>query len=57
MTLSKDPEAGMSYLSIRPNVAVYRTEVLEEDSVVIDYDSEGRIVGIELFGVVEEQTQ
>ncbi|MEP5566954.1 MAG: DUF2283 domain-containing protein [Halioglobus sp.] len=53
MTLSNDYQARMSYLRLLPETPVHRTEVLEEDSVAIDYDSNGRIIGIELFGNVE----
>ncbi len=53
MILTNDHQARMSYLRLLPDTRVHRTEVLEEDSVVIDYDCNGRIIGIELFDNVE----
>ena len=53
MQLINDTQAGMSYLKLVPDADVHRTEVLEEESVVIDYDRDGRVIGIELFGTVE----
>ena len=56
MKLINDTIAGMSYLRVQADADVHRTEVLEEESVIIDYDRDGRIVGIELFGTVQVES-
>ena len=56
MLITNDHEAQMSYLTVRPDASVHRTVVLEEDSVIVDYDRDGAIVGIELFDTVRVQS-
>jgi uncharacterized protein YuzE len=56
MKLVNDTTAGMSYLRVQADAAVQRTEVLEEESVIIDYDRDGRIVGIEFFDTVQVES-
>ena len=54
MQLINDREARMSYIRVCPDATVDHTRVIEEECLVIDFDAAGRIVGIELFDIVEE---
>ena len=53
MKLVNDFFAGMSYITVLDDTAVHQTREID-DQVVIDFDIHGRVVGIELFGTVND---
>lgn len=50
-----DPHAGAAYVSVRPHQRVARTaSVHPHDNVMLDYDDDGRLLGVEVVGIERE---
>jgi len=49
MKLSYDQEADAIYLKLDENIEVHESEEIK-DGIILDYDKDGNVVGIELLG-------
>ena len=50
-----DPRVGAAYVAVRPHDRVARTVRVSHDNVMFDYDSEGRLLGVEVLDIVEAE--
>jgi uncharacterized protein YuzE len=47
-----DPDAGAAYVAVRPHDRVARTaSVHPHDNVMLDYDDDGQLLGVEVLGI------
>jgi len=49
--ISFDEESDILYLSLKEGVAVDSEEIIED--VRVEYDEEGRVIGIEIFNITK----
>ncbi len=54
MKIRYDPDADAMYIRLRDDKIDHTREVEEDEDIIIDYNSEGKVVGVEILFVKEK---
>jgi uncharacterized protein YuzE len=50
ITIKHDDIAGAGYITVKPGAKVAKTVDFNGSAIIIDFDADGDIIGIEYFG-------